>query len=65
MFRASVFSIDFSGLPGFGDNQGLNFFQGPKGDKGDTGPQGPQGPAGEKGEKGNNLYPYQYDDIIK
>ena len=38
--RAHAFSIDFSGLPGFGDNQGLNFFQGPKGEKGDTGPQG-------------------------
>lgn len=25
-----AFSIDFSELPGFGDNQGLNFLQGPK-----------------------------------
>src|ERR687890_842028 len=33
--RAYAFSIDFSGLPGFGDNQGLNFLQGPKGVKGD------------------------------
>jgi hypothetical protein len=39
--RAHAFSIDFSGLPGFvGDNQGVNFSQGPKGD---TGPQGPAG----------------------
>ena len=43
---AQSFSIGFSGLPGFGDDQGLNFFQGPKGDKGDP---GPQGPPGEKG----------------
>jgi hypothetical protein len=53
--RAHAFPIDFSDLPGFGDNQGLNFLQGPKGDKGDTGPQGPpgsQGPQGERGEKG-------------
>jgi hypothetical protein len=35
--RAHAFSIDFSELPGFGDNKGLNFLQGPKGDKGDTG----------------------------
>jgi hypothetical protein len=41
--RAQAFSIDFSGLPGIGDNQGLNFLQGPKGDKGDTGAQGPAG----------------------
>ncbi len=34
------FSIDFSGLLGFGDNQGP---QGDKGDKGDTGPQGSPG----------------------
>jgi hypothetical protein len=34
--RAHAFSIDFSWLPGFGDNQGLNFF-GRKGEKGDTG----------------------------
>ena len=33
---ANAFSIDFSGLPGFGDSQGLNFFKGQKGDKGDT-----------------------------
>jgi hypothetical protein len=50
--RAHAFSIDFSGLPGFGDDQGLNFFQGPKGDKGDTGPQGAQGPKGDKGDTG-------------
>ena len=50
--RAHAFSIDFSGLPGFGDNQGLNFLQGPKGDKGDTGPKGPPGPQGERGEHG-------------
>jgi hypothetical protein len=47
---AFAFSIDFSGLPGFGDGQGINFFQGAKGD---TGPQGEQGPAGEKGDKGD------------
>lgn len=63
--RAHAFSIDFSGLPGFGDSQGLNFFKGKKGDtgaqglqgekgeKGDTGRQGEQGPPGEKGEKGD------------
>ena len=51
--RAHAFSIDFSGLPGFGDNQGLNFLQGPKGDKGDTGPKGPQGEQGPKGDKGD------------
>jgi len=49
---ALAFSIDFSGLPGFGDKQGLNFFN-IKGDKGDTGPQGPAGPQGERGEKGD------------
>jgi len=32
--------MDFSEPPGFGDNQGLNFLQGPKVDKGDTGEQG-------------------------
>jgi hypothetical protein len=37
---AHAFSIDFSGLLGFGDNQGP---QGDKGDKGDTSPQGPPG----------------------
>src|SRR5919107_1922982 len=47
--RAHAFSIDFSGLLGFGDNQGFNFLQGPKGDKGDTGPQGPQGEQGHEG----------------
>ena len=46
-----AFSIDFSGLPGFGDNQGLNFFQGPKGEKGDVGPQGPPCEKGDKGIK--------------
>jgi hypothetical protein len=50
--RAHAFSIDFSGLPGFGDNQGLNFLQGSKGDKGDPGPQGPKGDKGEKGDTG-------------
>ena len=50
--RAHVFSIDFSGLPGFGDNQGLNFF-GIKGDKGDTGLQGPHGEKEDKGDKGD------------
>src|SRR6476661_2144 len=49
--RAHAFSIDFSGLPGIGDNQGLNFF-GIKGDKGDTGAQGEQGPKGDKGDTG-------------
>jgi hypothetical protein len=48
-----AFSIDFSGLPGFGDSQGLNFFQGPKGDKGDTVAMGPQGEQGLKVEKGD------------
>jgi hypothetical protein len=52
--RAHAFSIDFSGLPGFGDNsQGFNFLQGLKGEKGDPGQQGRQGPQGEKGEKGD------------
>ena len=50
--RAHAFSIDFSGLPGFGDNQGLNFF-GIKGDKGDTGLQGPHGEKEDKGDKGD------------
>jgi hypothetical protein len=42
---ALAFSIDFSGLPGFGDNQGLNFFgiKGEKGDKGDNGDKGDTG----------------------
>ena len=31
--RAHAFSVDFSGLPGFGGDQGLNFFQGLKGFK--------------------------------
>src|SRR3954447_16971032 len=60
--RAHAFSIDFSGLPGFGGDQGLNFFQGSKGEKGDPGPQGEkgekgdtgaQGPQGEQGPKGD------------
>jgi hypothetical protein len=46
---AHAFSIDFSGLPGFGDSQGLNFF---KGSKGDTGPAGPKGDTGAQGEQG-------------
>ena len=49
---ALAFSIDFSGLPGFGDNQGLNFF-GIKGIKGDTGPQGERGEKCDKGDKGD------------
>jgi len=38
--RANVFSIDFSRLPGFRDNQGINFLQDFKCEKCDTGPQG-------------------------
>src|SRR6476620_7056360 len=53
---ALAFSIDFSGLPGLGDNQGLNFF-GIKGVKGDTGPQGPPGEKGEKGDTGEQGLP--------
>src|SRR3954451_16221333 len=34
--RAHAFPIDFGDLPGFGDDQGLDFFQDHKGDKGDT-----------------------------
>jgi hypothetical protein len=58
---AHAFSIDFSGLPGFGGNGGLDFLKGPKGDtgpagaKGDiraTGPQGEQGLKGDKGDTG-------------
>jgi hypothetical protein len=49
---ALAFSIDFSGLPGFGDNQGLNFF-GIKGEKGDTVATGPQGEKGDKGDNGD------------
>jgi hypothetical protein len=54
-FKQSVFafSIDFSGLPGFGGNGGLDFLKGPKDDKGDTGPQGPPGIQGEQGPKGD------------
>jgi hypothetical protein len=48
--RVNAFSIDFSGLPGFGDNQGFNFFKGPKGD---TGPHGLQGEKGNKGDNGD------------
>jgi hypothetical protein len=51
--RAHAFSIDFSGLPGFGGDQGLNFFQGPKGDKGDKGETEAQGLQGERGPKGD------------
>jgi hypothetical protein len=47
---ALAFSIDFSGLPGFGGNGGLDLLKGPKGD---TGPPGPPGPAGAKGDKGD------------
>lgn len=50
--RVHFFSINFSGLPGFRDNQGHNFLQGPKGDKGDTEEQWLAGPQGEKGDKG-------------
>jgi hypothetical protein len=42
-----AFSIDFSGLSGFGECQGLNFFQGLKGDKDGTGPQVTEGPLGQ------------------
>jgi hypothetical protein len=49
---ALAFSIDFSGLPGFSGNQGLDLLKGPKGDKGDTGAQGPPGPPGPKGDTG-------------
>ena len=49
--RAPAFSIDFSGLPRLGDDQGLNFF-GIKGDKGDTGAQWPAGAQGEQGLAG-------------
>ena len=49
--RVHIFSIDFSGLTGFRDNQGHNFLQGPKGDKGDTEEQGLAGPQGEKDVK--------------
>jgi hypothetical protein len=58
-----AFSIDFSGLPGFGDSQGLNFFKGLKGDtgaqgiKGDTGATGPQGDKGDKGDSGTSSQP--------
>ena len=51
--RAHAFSIDFSGLPGFGDSQGLNFFKGPKGDTGPAGPKGDTGAQGEQGLKGD------------
>ena len=44
--RAHAFSIDFSGLPGFGDSQGLNFFKGPKGDIGPAGLKGDTGATG-------------------
>src|SRR3954464_4930593 len=51
MFKEHMpFRLTLVGLPAFGDNRGLNFFQGPKGD---TGAQGEQGPPGEKGEKGD------------
>ena len=53
MQSAHAFSIDFSGLPGFGGNGALDFLKGPKGDKGDAGPQGPPGPQGEQGPKGD------------
>jgi len=49
--RAHAFSIDFGGIPGFGDDQGSNFFQGskgeqgPKNEKGDKCDVGPQGPT--------------------
>jgi hypothetical protein len=57
---AHAFSIDLNGLPGIGDDQGLNFFgikgdkgeKGEKGDKGDTGAQGPQGEKGDTGAQG-------------
>jgi Collagen triple helix repeat (20 copies) len=49
---ALAFSIEFSGLPGFGGNGGLDFLKGPKGDKGDTGSQGEQGPKGDTGSQG-------------
>ena len=52
MQSAHAFSIDFSGLPGFGGSGALDFLKGPTGDKGDPGPQGPPGPQGEQGPQG-------------
>src|SRR3954451_16068423 len=72
--RALAFSIDFSGLPGFGDDQGLNFLQGPKGEKGPPGPKGDKGDKGDTGEQGTSkdleiitvskTIQYQYDPEI-
>ncbi|HEY6535865.1 MAG TPA: hypothetical protein VIY08_08755 [Candidatus Nitrosocosmicus sp.] len=45
---ACAFSIDFSGLPGFGGNGGLDFLKDSKCDKGNTGPQGPSGLQGKQ-----------------
>ena len=64
--RAHAFSVDFSGLPGFGGDQGLNFFQGLKGFKeipgqldlkdyrGDKGDKGDKGETEEQGPAGQN-----------